>query len=130
MVDRLQVWQLFAFAFFNSICEVFSSPARSSAMQVLINKEHYLTANSLSQASGAIAEILGMGVAAAIIGFWGVGVAILIDAGTFVISGITALIANIEKVVSSKEKLNFSKFFKELFEGFKVIKANSLILLI
>lgn len=127
MVDRLQVWQLFTFAFFNSICEVFSSPARSSAMQVLIKKEHYLTANSLSQASGAIAEILGMGVAAAIIGLWGVGVAILIDAATFVISGVTALIANIEKVISSTEKLNFSKFFKELFEGLKVIKANSLI---
>lgn len=127
MVDSLQVWQLFAFAFFNSICEVFSSPARSSAMQVLIKKEHYLTANSLSQASGAIAEILGMGIAAAIIGLWGVGVAILIDAATFIISGITALIAKIEKVISSTEKLNFSKFFSELFEGLKVIKTNSLI---
>jgi DHA3 family macrolide efflux protein-like MFS transporter len=127
MTDNLQVWQLFAFAFFNSICEVFSSPARSSAMQVLIKKEHYLSANSLGQASGAIAEILGMGIAAAIIGLWGVGIAILIDASTFLISAFTAAIANIEKVISSSDKLNFSKFFKELFEGLTVIKSNSMI---
>jgi DHA3 family macrolide efflux protein-like MFS transporter len=127
MTDNLQVWQLFAFAFFNSICEVFSSPARSSAMQVLIKKEHYLSANSLGQASGAIAEILGMGIAAAIIGLWGVGIAILIDAATFLISAFTAAIANIEKVISSSDKLNFSKFLKELFEGLTVIKSNSMI---
>lgn len=127
ITDNLQVWQLFAFAFFNSICEVFSSPARSSAMQILIKKEHYLVANSLGQASAAIAEILGMGIAAAIIGLWGVGIAILIDASTFLLSAVTAAVANIEVVISSSEKLNFHKFFKELFEGLTVIKSNSMI---
>ena len=127
ITDNLQIWQLFAFAFFNSICEVFSSPARSSVTQVLIKKEHYLAANSLGQASGAIAEILGMGTAAAIIGLWGVGTAILIDALTFLISAFTAAIANIEVIISSSDKLNFSKFFKELFEGLTVIKSNSMI---
>jgi DHA3 family macrolide efflux protein-like MFS transporter len=127
IVGNLQVWQLFVFAFFNSICEAFSSPARSSVTQVLIKKEHYLEANSLGQASGAIAEILGMGTAAAIIGLWGVGIAILIDALTFLISAFTAAVANIEVVISSSDKLNFSKFFKELFEGLTVIKSNSMI---
>lgn len=127
MVGGLQVWQLYAFAFFNSVCEVFSHPARSSAMQVLVKKEHYLASNSISQASGAAAEIFGMGVAAAIIGIWGVGVAILIDALSFIICAFTALISNIEKVVSTKEQLNFSVFFYELFDGLRVIKSNTLI---
>lgn len=125
--DALQVWQLYAFAFFNSVCEVFSSPARSSAMQVLVRKEHYLASNSLSQASGALAEILGMGIAAAIIGLWGVGVAILIDAITFILSGLTAMLAKIEHIVSSREQLSLSIFFKELFEGLHIIKSNALI---
>ncbi|MCM0650072.1 MFS transporter [Clostridium swellfunianum] len=127
ITDNLQVWLLFAFSFFNSICEVFSSPARSSAMQVLVKKEHYLPANSLGQASRAIAEILGMGIAAAVIGLWGVGIAILIDASTFLISAFTAAIANIEKVVSSSDKLDIPKFFKELFEGLTVIRSNLMI---
>lgn len=127
MIDGLQIWHLYAFAFFNSICEVFSSPARASAMQVLVRKEHYLVSNSLSQASGAVAEILGMGVAAAIIGLLGIGAAILIDAVTFVIAAITALIANIEKVVESNGALNASSFMTEFMDGFKIIKSNGLI---
>lgn len=123
----LQVWHLYAFAFFNSVCEVLSTPARSSTMQVLVNKEHYLVSNSLSQASGAAAEIFGMGVAAAIIGLWGVGIAIMIDAITFAISAFTAVIANIEKVVAKNGALSFSRFFTELFEGLHLIKSNSMI---
>jgi DHA3 family macrolide efflux protein-like MFS transporter len=127
MIGGLAVWQLYAFAFFNSVCEVFAHPARASAMQVLVKKEHYLASNSLSQASGSAAEIFGMGIAAAIIGFWGVGFAILIDAISFVVSAFTAMIATIEKVISSKEQLNFKVFFHELFDGFRIIKSNTLI---
>lgn len=127
MVGGLEVWQLYAFAFFNSVCEVFSHPARSSAMQVLVKKEHYLASNSLSQASGAAAEIFGMGIAAAIIGIWGVGIAILIDALSFVVCAFTALISNIERVVSSGGQLNLSVFFNELFDGLRIIKSNTLI---
>ncbi|MDF2891699.1 MAG: hypothetical protein K0R80_2066 [Clostridia bacterium] len=127
MVGGLAVWHLYAFAFFNSICEVFSHPARSSAMQVLVRKEHYLASNSISQASGAAAEILGMGVAAAIIGLWGVGVAILIDAITFIIAAMSAVLASIDKIATEHAKLNLSVFFSELFEGLKIIKSNALI---
>jgi DHA3 family macrolide efflux protein-like MFS transporter len=129
ITDNLHIWQLYTFAFFNSVCEVFSSPARSSAMQVLVRREHYLTANSLNQASGAIAEILGTGIAAAIIGLWGAGVAILIDAATFIVSACTAFTANIEKVINNNGKLNSRKFIKELFEGLSIIKSNSVILI-
>ncbi|MDF2533650.1 MAG: hypothetical protein K0Q65_3231 [Clostridia bacterium] len=127
MVGGLAVWHLYAFAFFNSICEVFSHPARSSAMQVLVRKEHYLASNSISQASGAAAEILGMGVAAAIIGLWGVGVAILIDAITFIIAAMSAVLASIDKIAAEHAKLNLSVFFSELFEGLIIIKSNTLI---
>lgn len=127
LVGSLEIWQLYAFAFFNSVCEVFSQPARASAMQVLVRKEHYLASNSLSQASGAAAEILGMGVAAAIIGLWGVGIAILIDALSFLVSAFTAMIANIKKVTFNNEKLNLSVFMNELFDGLKIIKSNTLI---
>ena len=129
MAGGLAIWHLYAFAFFNSLCEVFSHPARSSAMQVLVGKDHYLASNSISQASGAAAEILGMGVAAAIIGLWGVGVAIFIDAVTFIISGFTAVLAKIDNTAVVNGRLNISVFFNELFDGFKIIKTNALILI-
>lgn len=127
MVGSLQIWQLFAFAFFNSLCEVFSMPARTSAMQVVVRKEHYLESNSLIQASGAAAEIIGMGAAAAIIGLWGIGIAILIDAFTFILAGMTAMMAKIERVVEQNGRLNFSRFTSELLEGVNIIKSNVLI---
>lgn len=127
ILGYLQVWELYAFAFFNSVCEVFSSPARSSAMQVLVRKEHYLVSNSLSQGTGAAAEIAGMGIAAAIIGFWGIGIAILIDAVTFIIAAFTALIAKMETVVEDNGTLNFTKFIKELMEGINIIRSNALL---
>jgi DHA3 family macrolide efflux protein-like MFS transporter len=127
IMGSLEVWQLYAFAFFNSLCEVFSMPARTSAMQILVNKEHYLESNSLIQASGAAAEIIGMGVAAAIIGLWGVGVAILIDAFSFIVAGMTAMIAKIERVVEQNERLNLSRFTSELLEGINIIKSNVLL---
>lgn len=129
MAGGLEVWHLYAFALFNSACEVLAHPARTSAMQVLVNREHYLSANSLSQASGAAAEILGMGAAAAIIGFSGVGMAILIDGATFVISGFTAIFARMGYTTEAKESLTFKKFLSELFDGFHTIKSNVLILI-
>lgn len=128
-IDALQIWHLYAFAFFNSVCEVFSTPARSSAMQVLVKKEHYLASNSLSQASSAAAEILGMGIAAAIIGIWGIGIAVLIDAATFFVSAFTAVIAKITTVRENNGALNGAKFFQELFDGVRIIKSNILILI-
>ncbi|WP_372994551.1 MFS transporter [Lutispora sp.] len=124
MWDMISLWHLYVFTFINSSCEVFSSPARASVMQVLVDKKHYLTANSLRQASSSLAEIAGTAIAAIVMGYLGIGVAILIDSVTFLISSFTAIIAKI-KISSSKNiPLNIKQFYYEFVEGLTVIKSN------
>jgi len=122
--DMISLWYLYAFTFINSLCEVFASPARASAMQVLVDKKHYLTANSLRQASTSIAEIAGTAAAAIVMGYLSIGAAILIDSATFFISSFTAIIAKIKISGNKNRPLNIKQFYSEFVEGLTVIKSN------
>lgn len=128
MWDMISIWHLYAFTFINSTCEVFSSPARASAMQVLVAKKHYLTSNSLRQASSSAAEIAGTAIAAIVMGYLGIGAAILIDSVTFFISSFTAIIAKIEISINRNTPLNIRQFYCEFAEGLTVIKSNVVLL--
>jgi len=128
IIGSLEVYYLYIFTFFNSCCEVFASPARASAMQILVEKEHYLAANSLREASSSAAQIIGTGIAALILGLWGVGIAVLIDAFTFIFSAFTAIIANFDEIIANASKpLSVNAIFIELKEGIDIIK-NSIVL--
>jgi len=126
--NMISIWHLYAFTFINSLCEVFASPARASAMQVLVDKKHYLTANSLRQASASIAEIAGTAAAAIIMGYLSIGAAILIDSATFFISSFTAIIAKIKISGNKNRPLNIKQFYREFVEGLTVIKSNVVLL--
>jgi len=128
MWDMISIWHLYVFTFINSFCEIFSSPARASAMQVLVDKKHYLTANSLRQASSAMAEIAGIAIAAVVMGYLGIGAAILIDSVTFFISAYTAIMARIELSINKTAPLNIRQFYCEFTEGLAVIKSNVVLL--
>ncbi|SHJ02333.1 MFS transporter [Lutispora thermophila] len=124
----IRLWHLYVFTFVNSCCEIFSSPAKASAMQILVDKKHYLTANSLRQASSSVAEIAGTAVAAIVMGYLGIGVAILIDSVTFFISSFTAIIAKLEVSSNRNTPLNVKQFYCEFTEGLTVIKSNVVLL--
>jgi len=126
--DMINIWHLYVFTFINSFCETFSSPARASAMQVLVDKKHYLTVNSLRQASTAMAEIAGTAIAAVVMGYLGIGAAILIDSVTFFISAFTAIMARIELSINKTIPLNIRQFYCEFTEGLTVIKSNVVLL--
>ncbi|MGE5631848.1 MAG: MFS transporter [Caulobacteraceae bacterium] len=128
ITGSLKVYYLYIFTFFNSFCEIFAYPARASAMQVLVNKEHYLSANSLKEASTSAAQIVGTGFAAYVLGFWSIGAAVLIDAVTFFISAFTAAAAKIENTTSAgNSALNIKAFLEELKEGFMIVKGNTVL---
>ncbi|MCQ1528398.1 MFS transporter [Lutispora saccharofermentans] len=124
----ISLWHLYVLTFINSFCEVFASPARASVMQVLVDKKHYLPANSLRQASSSAAEIAGTAVAAVVMGYIGIGAAILIDSATFFLSSFTAIIAKIDIISNKNEPLNMKQFYFEFVEGVTVIKSNIILL--
>jgi DHA3 family macrolide efflux protein-like MFS transporter len=97
-------------------------------MQLLVRKEHYLPANSLREASSSAAQIIGMGLAAVILGLWGIGMAIMIDALTFLFSGITAMAARIDgDLTAEKEAISPRVMLNELKEGTSLIRNNTVL---
>jgi DHA3 family macrolide efflux protein-like MFS transporter len=126
ITGSLEIYYLYIFTFFNSCCEVFASPARASAMQLLVRREHYLAANSLREASTSTAQIIGAGIAAVILGTWGIGAAVLIDAFTFIISAFTAIVARIDESMTADNKplLSVKVILNEMKEGIDIIKSS------
>ncbi|MFW6016500.1 MAG: MFS transporter [bacterium] len=129
----IQTWHIYLATFINSTIETFVSPARTAVVPILISdKEDFLAANSLFRASSSFAEIIGLGVAATIIGMWGISTAIMIDAFSFFICAVIIIITYIPEKQNSipgeVDKINKSKkFLDELKIGIKTAFGNPLI---
>jgi len=129
ITNTLEVWHLFVFTFINSTFESFSTPARTAVIPLVVtNQDDFLAANSLSQASSSLAEIIGLGVAGVIIGVYGIAAAIIIDAVSFFVCvafiAWTRIPSALDNNSASKNKAAFSQ---DLRQGFKLAVGNELI---
>lgn len=87
-LGRLEPWMLFIFAFVQSTVEAFVHPASASFFQRIVPKQLYLQANSLSESASSLAQLLGLGLAGAIIAVLGIAGAIALDALSFFIAAL------------------------------------------
>lgn len=123
--EMLLPWHLFALTFLNSTIEAFVSPCKSATIPKLIDEKHYLFVNSTLQSVTKFFELIGLALGGAVIGWIGIPGAMLIDSGTFLISGAILLITRFpkeEKKVLTRK--NYANSYKEglsfVFKG-KVI---------
>lgn len=127
----LTAWILLIFTFLNSTLEAFRMPAGMAVYPKIISKEKYTLATSLNQSISQIAQIIGMAAAGFIIGLMGTGGAIMIDATTFIISGIILSFLKLKQSTSSeKMELSFKNYVIDLKEGFHYFKSHKLVLVI
>lgn len=127
----LTAWILLIFTFLNSTLEAFRMPAGMAVYPKIISKEKYTLATSLNQSISQIAQIIGMAAAGFIIGLIGTGGAIMIDATTFIISGIILSFLNLKQSTSSeKMELSFKNYVIDLKEGLHYFKSHKLVLVI
>lgn len=120
-------WHLFVGTFLISTSEVFSGPARTAVMPALVEKQHLMTANSLFSTVTSICEILGIGLASAILGTLGIAVAIFIDALSFWFCALMTVWTRIPKLPTNKTKLDFKQYRIELKEGFQYIRGTKIV---
>jgi len=128
MTKLLRPWHLFVFTFINSTFESVTSPAQSAILPLLLPKELFLTASSMSSSAYKFAELIGLGAAAAIIAILGISGAIFIDGVTFFIAAILILFIKVKNDISSITELTLNSYFAEFKEGFSFIKNNKLLL--
>ena len=127
----LTAWILLIFTFLNSTLEAFRMPSGMAVYPKIISKEKYTLATSLNQSISQIAQIIGMAAAGFIIGLMGTGGAIMIDATTFIISGIILSFLKLKQSTSSeKMELSFKNYVIDLKEGLHYFKSHKLVLVI
>lgn len=127
MNNLLQPWHLFLFTIINSTLETLMSPAVVSLLPLILNKEMYLSATSFSSSMSRFAELIGTGMAGALIALLGISGAIFVDGSTFFIAAVLITLMKISLHKLEKVKLNVRTYMEDLKEGFSFVKNNKLI---
>lgn len=126
-VNLLRPWHLFVFTIMNSTLETLMSPTAASLLPLILNKKMFLAANSFSSSTSKFAELIGTGMAGAIIALLGISGAIFIDGVTFFIAAALIILMQVALPEAERAKLNVRAYMKDLKEGFSFVKNNKLI---
>jgi MFS family permease len=119
LLDALTMWQLYAVGFAAGTLTVFFDVAYQSYLPSLVTRQQLVEGNSKLEVSRAGAQVAGPGVAGALVGALTAPYAILVDAISFVWSGLLLLRINTRELVP--EPTEQPSMRRELLEGLRYI---------
>ncbi|MFT4413267.1 MFS transporter [Fredinandcohnia humi] len=125
---------VFALLFVRSAVSKFFNPAQSSLIQGVLPKEDYPTGIGLNQMFGSLLFLTGSGIGASL--YWGIGIngALLIDAGSFLISGYLISRCKLPEDIrlpngpSSIKDISFNMIKNDFLSGTKYAFNNKIVL--
>jgi MFS family permease len=122
LAGSAQLWMLYVFALLFGIADAFFYPAQSAIVPELVDAPRLQQANALVQGTAQASLLLGPAVAGGLIavlgqnganpGMPGIGAALLVDAGTFVVSLITLLLIT-RRVGATSQSVPVTKAIRE-----------------
>lgn len=111
-----------------STAEAFRTPAGTAMFPMIVDKESYNEAISLNTSISSITELVGTGLAAAIIAFIGSSGAIYLDMVTFILSALFIAWMRLPKEELKKEATSsVSAYMHELKDGFVYCKSKKIL---
>ena len=119
VTDRLTLWQLGIAVALTGVGDALFRPAFGSIVPEIVPKSLLAQANSLDQFVRTGVLIIGPVMAGVVIAVADAGVALLIDAGTFLVSTVTALMLTPRPMPRSEK----GSFIREAREGFGFVRA-------
>lgn len=122
ILGLLNPWLLLTLTFMNSSLESLRIPASISITPKILDKSLYAHGLSLSSTLQQTVSVIGLAIAAAIIGLFGIGTAILIDAVTFFISAILILFIHTSEDKHQRITLDMKSYIHTLKDGFAYLK--------
>lgn len=127
VVDMVNPLVLAIFTLTISSVEAFCMPASTALIPKILDKKYYAFGTSLNSTASRITELIGMGVAGALIAALGVQTAIFIDCVTFFLSGLIVMMVKVEE---KPEKMNADAqaYFGSMKEGFAYIKKKQAVM--
>lgn len=122
LLDLLNPWLLLTLTFLNSSFESLRIPAGISIVPKILDKSLYAHGLSLSTTLQQVVSVIGLALAAAIIGLFGIGTAILIDAVTFIASALLIMFIHTSEERHQRITLNMKNYIHTLSDGFNYLK--------
>lgn len=104
------------------ITEIFFSSSMSAVMPSVVKKDEYLEANSLRTMLTSFGQLMAPIFGALIYGMFGLMIALLLNAMSFLLSAISELFIHLPKTRIEKQKKTISGFKKDFIEGLKIIR--------
>jgi len=125
VADVLSIWQLYTVGFLVGICTVFFDVAYQSYLPSLVQRDQIIDGNSKLEISRSVAQIGGPGLSGAIVQVFTAPYAVLVDAVSFVSSGLFLLrIEKEEAPVERTAEAPKPSLWPELKEGLRFVLGN------
>lgn len=115
------------FTLINSSVEAFRLPASMALVPKILDEKYYAHGTSLNSTLNTIVQLIGLGAAGFIIGFFGIGCAIAIDGISFFSSALILAFLKVREDGLRKGKLQVREYLATLKEGLLYIKDAPLI---
>lgn len=126
-LDALTLWHLYAVVFLIGLCQVFFDVAYQSYLPSLVERDRIIEGNSKLEVSRSAAQVTGPGLAGALVEIFTAPYAVLVDAVSFVASGLFLLrIRKPEEKPARKVAADGSRtsLWTELKEGLRFVVDN------
>ena len=118
---------LVLFTLIISTVEAFRIPAGMCVIPKILDEEYFAFGTSLNSTVSTVMELVGMAAGGIIIGVFGIGTAIFIDAVTFFGSAIVLSFLNLKEELLQKKKLEATEYFNTLKDGLSYLKNEEVI---
>ena len=127
--DRDVLWLVYALVIVEISLSGFFEPARSAIIPSLVPKEYLVTANALSGSTWSVMLAFGAALGGVIVYLFGIKVAFILDAGTFILSAwFLSKIPSQKK--STKKDLSKQTGYQELVDAMRYLRAEPMVLVL
>lgn len=106
------------------ITEIFFHSSMSVVLPSVVKEEEYLDANAMRSMFISFGQLMAPVFGALIFGAFGLRVAIMINAVSFLFSAISEMFIQVGKTKSENNKKSMAGFKKDLLEGLKIVKKS------
>jgi predicted MFS family arabinose efflux permease len=125
-MDVLRIEQLYVVGFFTGVLTVFFDVADQAFLPALVSREHLVEGNSKLEVSRSVAQILGPGVAGALVQVITAPLAVAVDAASFVASVLCLLPIRVPELPRVQYAQEMS-ILADIKEGLAVVLRNPLL---
>jgi MFS family permease len=122
--EDLTIGLIYLLVILLEITEIFFHSSMSVVIPSVVEKEQYLEANSLRTMVISFGTLMAPILGAIIYGAFGLFIAIIINAVSFLISAISEMFIKVPKTKSEDNVKSIAGFKKDLVEGIKIIKES------